>query len=409
MRNSDFVSLDFCSIATIPLTVQRNGDLCVTVIPRKVSVFVKIHRGLILIVRGARAFLLVMAGALICPAAGHAAATPATPEAVPEVSGPTIRIYFENDLFYHEDRDYTNAVQVRIISPDLRTLAENGFLPETVGNWLGEVPFPGARGATRYNISGGFGQQIYTPKDTDSETLQKDDRPYAGYLYGLLALHAKRYNRLDTIELAAGVIGPSSLAEQSQNEVHRIRSLDTANGWKHQLRDEPAVMLTWSRIWRLNAEAEPGGWGWDILPQVNVSAGTPYTRAGLGSEFRFGWNLPADYGSSTIRPGAGITSPLGEGEPARPRRHDGFWDNCSLYVFMGADGYAVAWNTFLDGNLWKDSHDVDKFPFAGEINAGIALEVYDFQISYTHVYRAKEFHGQESGHNFGSITVGYRF
>jgi len=332
-------------------------------------------------------------------------------EAAQTVPGPTIRVYFENDLFYNEDREYTNAVQLRVISPDLRALGENGFLPEGVNNVLGEVPFPGYRGATQYNISIGFGQQIYTPKDTNARVLQKDDRPYAGYLYGLLALHAKRYNRLDTIELAAGVIGPSSLAEQSQNEVHRMRGFDTAKGWTHQLRDEPALMLTWSRIWRLNAEAKPGGWGWDILPQVNVSAGTPHTRAGLGTELRFGWNLPPDYGTSTIRPGSGITRPMEEGVPGAHSHYgsDKFLDNASLYLFSGADGYGVAWNSFLDGNIWKDSHNVDKFPLAGELYGGAAVILYDFQITYTHVYRAQEYHNQKKSHNFGSITIGYTF
>lgn len=354
-------------------------------------------------------------------AAAHASARSAaaeTPEAggnreeaaLPAISGPTVRIYFENDLFYNSDRDYTNAVQLRVISSDLQALAEAGFLPESISRLLGDVPFPGSDGAARYNISAGLGQQIYTPRDTQVKTLKKEDRPYAGYLYGLVALHAKRFSRLDTLELAAGIIGPSSLAEQAQNEVHRMRNIDTTKGWDHQLRDEPALMLTWSRVWRLNAEAAPGGWGWDILPQVNVSAGTPFTRAGLGTELRFGWNLPPDYGSSTIRPGSGITRPLKESAPgARAHsRSDRFPDNFSLYAFVGANGYAVAWNTFLDGNLWKDSHDVDKFPLTGALSGGIAVILCDFQIMYTHVYQAAEFHGGED-HNYGSITVGYRF
>lgn len=327
------------------------------------------------------------------------------------ISGSTLLIYFENDLFYNEDRYYTNAVQARLISPDLRTLAEYGYLPGWLNCALGHVPFPGSRGAMQYNVSLGFGQHIYTPKDTQIGELQERDRPYAGYLYGLLALHAKREHRLDTLELAAGLIGPSALAEQSQNEVHRIRSIDTAKGWEHQLKDEPALMLTWSRVWRVNAGALPGGWGWDILPRVEVSAGTPYTRAGLGGEVRFGWNMPADYGSATIRPGSGIMRPMEEDIPGSraQARSDAFTDRFSAYLFAGTSGHAVAYNSFLDGNLWKDSHSVDKFPLAGDLTWGIALNIYDYQITYTHVIRAKEFHGQDKGQNFGSITLGYRF
>ena len=338
-----------------------------------------------------------------------ACAEESAPE-VRKVHGPTLLVYFENDLFYNEDRYYTNAVQARLISPDLRTLAECGYLPQWMSNALSQVPFPGSSDAVQYNVSIGFGQQIYTPKDTQVRELQEGDRPYAGYLYGLLALHAKRINRLDNLELAAGIIGPSSLAEQSQNEVHRIRSIDTAKGWDNQLKDEPALMLTWSRIWRVNAGAL-GGWGWDVLPRVEVSAGTPYTRAGLGGEVRFGWNLPPDYGSTTIRPGSGIMRPMEEGVPGSSShaRSNAFADRVSLYMFAGATGYAVAYNSFLDGNLWKDSPSVDKFPLAGDLKWGISLNIYDFQITYTHVIRAREFHGQDKGQNFGSITVGYRF
>lgn len=329
-----------------------------------------------------------------------------------DIVGPTVLFYFENDLFYNEDRDYTNAVQVRVVSPDLRVLAENGFLPQGISNMLGRVPFPGSKNAMQYNISGGLGQQIYTPKDTDSKELQTEDRPYAGYLYGIFALHAKRYNRLDTFELALGMIGPSALGEQAQNEIHRLRSFDTAKGWKHQLRDEPAVMLTWSRIWRLNHEARPASWGWDVLPEFNASLGTPFTRAGLGTEMRLGWNLPSDYGTSTIRPGAGILRPLKD-EAANPNRYaksDGFIDNLSVYAFAGARGHAVAWNSFLDGNIWKDSHSVDKFPFSGELYVGASVNIYRLFITYTHAFESKEFHGQDNnGHHYGSISFGYVF
>lgn len=318
----------------------------------------------------------------------------------------TVLAYFENDLFYNEDRYYTNAVQARLISPDLRTFRDNDVLPVEVGNVLGGVPLPGSADAARYNISVGFGQQIYTPADTGTTLPQKDDRPYAGYLYGLLALHAKKNDRLDTLELAAGIVGPSALGEQAQNEVHRVRGFELAKGWAHQLRDEPVAMLTWSRVWRLNAQNAEKGWGWDVLPRVALSAGTPLTQACVGGEVRFGWNPPLDFGSTTIRPGSGIIAPPVNDESAA---RGSFWDNLGVHVFVGVEGRGVARNTFLDGNLWKNSPSIDKRPFVGELHWGVACSVYDLIVSYSHVFRTHEFRGQARGQNIGSITVGYIF
>jgi hypothetical protein len=211
---------------------------------------------------------------------------------------------------------------------------------------------------------------------------------------------------LTRLELAAGIVGPSSLAEQSQNEMHRFRWFETAKGWDNQLKDEPVAMLTWSRIWRINAGTAGNGWGWDMLPRVALSAGTPLTQGSLGGEVRFGWNLPSDFGSTTIHPGSGILAPtLRE----KLEVSDAFWDNVGVHVFAGVEGRGVAHNTFLDGNTWKSSHDVDKFPFVGEFYWGVACHIYDFMITYTQMLRTKEFHGQDKFQNFGSITVGYTF
>lgn len=341
----------------------------------------------------------------VSPPAASPDKPPAEPPAVRNPSNFTLLVYFENDMFYDSDRYYTNAVQIRLISPDLKRLAENPMLPQGLSRTLEGVPFPGSDSASQFNVSLGFGQHIYTPGDTQTRNPDPDDRPYAGYLYGLFALHAKQRNRLDTLELAAGMIGPSALGEQAQNEVHRVRGIDTAKGWDHQLRDEPVAMLTWTRIWRLNAD-DDGGWGYDFLPRAGVSAGTPFTNAVLGGEARFGWNLPPDYGSSFIRPGSGINAPAGD-EAARPARGDTVWDNVSAYLFAGGEGKAVAYNSFLDGNLWKDSPSVDKFPLVGEFSAGIAVNIYSVRLAYTYVHRTKEFRGQDSGQDFGSITLGY--
>ena len=325
----------------------------------------------------------------------------------PAASGPsiaTVVMYFENDLFYNTDKYYTNAVQIRAISPPLQSLADNKIFGDAMDDLLKQAEHMQNK-TLQYNVSIGFGQQIYTPKDTDSRELQENDRPYAGYMYGLVALHAKQQHMMDTAELAFGMVGPSALGRTAQNGVHRMRDLPLANGWQHQLRDEPTLMATWTRNYRLNSDAVNTGWAWDALPYHSLTAGNVLTQAALGTELRWGWNLPGSFATSQIRPGSGIDAPTtGLLSPKVAGAPTWGW-----YMFGGSEGKAVAHNIFLDGNTWKDSHSIDKRPLVADLNLGMAVIYEGMRFSYNHVYRTKEFYEQKDGQNFGSMTMSLPF
>ncbi|GFM36986.1 membrane protein [Desulfovibrio psychrotolerans] len=313
----------------------------------------------------------------------------------------TLIVYFENDLFGGTDQYYTNAVRVTAISPDLVNWAETGNLPDALDDVIMSLPFAGDKDAL-YNVSLSMGQAIFTPTDTQARGLQEDDRPYAGFLYGAVGLHAKKGNRLDTLEFTLGMVGPWALGETAQNEVHSLRKIKTAKGWDNQLHNEPGVMVTWERTWRLNDELRSRGWEWDVLPHAGVTAGNVMTLANTGVELRYGWNLPTDFGTSLIRTGAGVGAPTNDDDP----RVNQDW---GAYVFLGGAGRAVARNIFLDGNTFRHSHHVEKHPFVGDLSGGIAFLINGWRIAYTHVYRSEEFVGQERGQHFGSVQVSYSF
>lgn len=313
----------------------------------------------------------------------------------------TLVIYFENDLFGGTDQYYTNAVQARFVSPDLKTLADDEMLPDMLDNLIERLPFAGDPDA-QYNVSVAFGQAIYTPSDTQVREYIPGDRPYAGFLYGAIGLHAKKGDRMDTLQFTGGIVGPSARGETAQNEVHEMRNIPTAKGWDNQLHDEPGLMLTWQRNWRLNPSSTGRGFGWDVLPRVGATAGNVLTQANMGGEARFGWNLPGDFETSLIRPGGGIEAPTDDADP-RVRESWGW------YLFAGADGRAVGRNIFLDGNTFRDSHDVEKKYFVADLSGGLAVIIEGVRITYTHVYRTEEFVGQERGQHFGSLTVGVSF
>lgn len=341
--------------------------------------------------------LCALVSALPALAAGAGNATAAKP---PEELR-TFIAYFENDLFADADEHYTNAVKFTYLSKDLDHYRDS-WLPGWAVGLLEAIPKPGAAGDI-HNVGFSLGQDIYTPEDTQTAELQPHDRPYAGWAYFSVAMHAKNATRLDTFEFTAGMAGPSARSEESQNTVHRVRDIPTAKGWENQLHDEPGVMLSWLRTWR--AEPESLGWGgleWDRLAHGGATAGNIFTFANAGGEVRAGQRLPRDFGTSLIRPGGTSAPPAAPGDP---------WvqGETGWHAFLGADVRGVARNLFLEGNTFRESHHVTREPLVGDLYTGLACLWSRYKLTYTHCWRSDEYAGQHGGQFFGSLALAVSF
>ena len=315
----------------------------------------------------------------------------------------TFSVHFENDLFADTDQNYTSGVKLSWVSPDLTRFRDNEKLPEWIYPYIEALPFINEPDRER-NVAISFGQNIITPQDTERSDLITDDRPYAGWLYLGLGFHSKTESQLDTMEIQLGVVGELSLARQTQILVHELRGFSTPKGWQHQLENEPGVNLIYERNWRHQLVGGDRGLGIDVIPHLGAAVGNIYTYANLGLEVRAGWNLPRDFGSSTIRPGGDTNDPVARSDPRRAE-DTGF----GLHLFAFGDGRAVARDIFLDGNTFADSHSVDKETFVADVAIGAALIYGRFKLSYAKVLRTREFVGQPSKHRFGSITLSYTF
>src|SRR5206468_1426931 len=92
-----------------------------------------------------------------------------------------------------------------------------------------------------------LGQNMYTPINKRRRDPDPRDQPYAGYLYGEVSLDRRTETTLDRFSLQLGVVGPSSLARQSQDIVHALINDRQSRGWRYQLHDEPVFNLGYSR------------------------------------------------------------------------------------------------------------------------------------------------------------------
>jgi lipid A 3-O-deacylase len=321
----------------------------------------------------------------------------------PAQKNQTLFLYFENDIFNGTDQHYTNALRLTWLSQDLTEYDEDTRLPRWGLPLIRKLPLINRPGFQR-NIGLSLGQNIYTPENISRRDLIRDDRPYAGWTYLTLTFHVKNVAQMDVFEVTLGIVGPSSLAEETQRTVHRWVESKEPKGWDHQLRNEPGLTIGWQRNWRLFSAGMGGGFGFDFIPHIGGVAGNVATFANIGGELRIGYNLPLDFGTSFIRSKSGIEAPVDKTDPRLRSR-----ENFGIHLFADVDGRAVARNIFLDGNTWKESHRVHRKQLVADMAGGIAILYKRMKLSYAHVYRTKEFDGQDKAQSFGSITLAITF
>lgn len=375
---------------------------------------------------------LLIAGALFGPIAAFGSdfsLSAKSPSCSPEQSlrwrGGTLRL--ENDLFTGTDRNYTNGVALTIVSRDLQGTLRPECLPQPIGlyaRFIGSAD-PGfwressAQSASQ-NVVVRFGQSMYTPEDKARTDLIPDDRPYAGLLYLGMAWNrrvhpqAASYEILDVRELTLGVIGPWSLAEQSQDLVHRVRGIERFRGWDNQLRNEPAFQMAMERKFKSYTKgAVRHGWGSDVIGSYALRVGNIETAASTGVELRTGWNIPNDFGSYPIRPGAENRPPSGVADlrttqPQSPRA-----PKPGAHGFLNLETKAVAWDFSLDGNLFRHSHHVSRRPWVAQAALGISSQLIvagrGVRLAVMRVWRTREFDQQAGHHAFGSIALSLEF
>lgn len=321
----------------------------------------------------------------------------------------TASFYLENDLFTDTDQNYTNGVRISISSPNLE-----GFNDQFIENeefrqlyqWLNEglsIFHPVApRSGEKSEVSSRrvvltLGQQIFTPTDREATELIEDDRPYAAWLYMGTYYHARRGNQLKTIGVNLGVVGPAALGEESQSFIHDLRNIEKWEGWDNGLDNELGVQLVFEKKDKL-VDNTADKFGYDFTSHYGGSFGNVATYVNFGGEFRVGWHIPDNFGTSSLRSGADNHTPDGEVNSG--------W---GVHTFVSIDARWVARDIFLDGNTFSNSHSVDKRHWVADAAMGVSLTYEQLSLSYAQVLRTREFQLQREPHNYGSLSASLNY
>jgi hypothetical protein len=297
----------------------------------------------------------------------------------------TLTLYVENDgtfikPLYRTDRHYTDGVKlVATHQPDVNFLKDfarwNGF-----GQNDGEV-----------NTALGyfFGQNIYTPDHADDPAKRaKHDRVFAGWMYGGIFAQRAADNQMEHLELNLGIIGPAASGSAIQSFVHNIINVKEPEGWSSQLGNEFHTDLTWLRRQRVAERYFTRTENFDSHLEYGATVGTLHRNANLGIIFRYGINLPNDFGPGRLEaPASGCIA-----KPAEVH---------TAYIFARVGGKVVQYDRFLSGLTTE--------PAVGVFQVGGVYRYKSFEISYSETFLTREYREQASADSYGAINLMWRF
>ncbi len=303
-----------------------------------------------------------------------------------------IRIITENDVYLEPffDEYYTAGHSIGFTSREMDFSGEDAENYKFL-SYLGKIGLANYPRVTKFNID--LSQEIYTPKDR-SPIPDKNDRPYAGYLYLSLGLINRNNNIEEHFWVNVGVVGPAALAKQAQDFVHKYISNDALMpGWDTQIGNEFALNFYYqiTRKFTLSDKNVAS----DILLTADTAVGNVDIHLGADIRFRLGHNLHVDFGVPKVNISYNASSV--------------YSNDFSIYGFVGAGGRIVGRNLLLSGNTFTSGTGISLYPFLYNLEAGVAVVFKGFRFSYVYTYKSKEFTSQKNNSSFGSILLELAF
>jgi lipid A 3-O-deacylase len=314
----------------------------------------------------------------------------------------TLRV--DNDMFgaSGQDQGYTNGLQITATSPNLENYKNDPCLPAVAHAINSYLEWLQPAGFEQSNMVFSLGQSLFTPTNRYTRNLIQDDRPYAGVLLASIGYNARTGNYLRSSHLRFGVVGPAAMGFQVQNAWHKLIGIDRFQGWDNQLHNEPVFQLVHERMYRTGQDHdwETRTWGQDTILHWGGAVGNLASHLNVGAEWRFGWRLPDDFGSTPLRPAGENTA------PPKSFRAQHEWRG---HFFTTFDARVVGNNITLDGNTFKDSHSVKKRRFVADVGYGFVITKGLWKFAIARYHRTREFDTQKDLPVFGSMTVSKQF
>jgi lipid A 3-O-deacylase len=251
-----------------------------------------------------------------------------------------------------------------------------------------------AKNITEFRI----GQYIYNPQSPDVEDVIYHDRPFAGYLFAEAGIN-KFYRNQDVLKvsLQAGVVGPESLAEETQEFIHNVFGYDPVRGWGYQIKTAYSVQV--NAFYSKKIFPDRYKEKIDFHLQGGINIGTIWMSASVGPMARISFKrslLPV-YDSALH--GALLN-----------HNKELYKEQKEFFLYLNPSISYMAYDATIQGSMFNDESPVTfpLIPFRFNAEAGIKYRNNNWNLSYSFNYRGKELTNNVIvGYFYGSVAVGY--
>jgi hypothetical protein len=309
----------------------------------------------------------------------------------PETYRHLLRVYEDNDIINVKgegtDQGYSNGSRI-----------DYYFIKNKRARFLLTRLMPRAGDSSINTYGFSLMQVIYTPKNIIKRIPDKSDYPYAGALFVTHSLHStnpiKKYNW--QTEWLLGLMGPPSLAKETQRLAHRMVDIIEPGGWDYQLKTDPLLNVNVAaekELAHINKTVE-------FIGGAQVFAGTAWNGASVHSLIRIGRMAPYfnGYLSQFVTPKSG--------------------EHRKQFYFMIRP--SVEWvisNALIDGGVFNRHrepvpHDPDepdkeireRKNIVGKLAYGVVLSAGRVGVSFTQTMMTPQVKGTD-GQDIGNISV----
>ena len=275
---------------------------------------------------------------------------------------------FYNDFFGGKDGHFTNGAALKWLETGQKK--ENSYTNMLLS--LAHNLSLSLDNSKHYNAGLSLGQIIITPNDTQLETAQYNDLPYAGHLSLSSFLFEWDKNSFNEYSIEAGIMGKYSGAEFVQKTFHKMIGNEQPQGWDTQL----STRFTFNLLLQHGIKSWQGRVGDDLqsdwfnhygvtLGNFNVSAfGGSVIRIGQNYVQNFNAHYPALKGEANLL--GGDTGKHGFGWSASTGLDTKLLAYSAILDRAVNNGYAVHKNVLnalvhISGSLYYNHHKVRLF------------------------------------------------